>query len=335
MFQLAVGENDELSQNAQLQLGQCHLRLNQKQPAQMAFEAASRDNFDPQVRETAMFNYALLAHETNFSVFSESIALFETFLREFPDSRYTDQVNDILAETFLTTKDYPAALNAINRIQNPGQRVLEPSRWSCSNWARRVHRLVTWARRYNISMSIGLGNYDAETRSNAYYWRGESYYRMGNYVNATNDFREFTRNATPNNENYRLGWYSLGYSLFKQQQYQQAISAFQQYTGKEGNRSKSEYADALNRIGDCHYFNRSFGEAERYYAQAADANPARLITPTNVPSSSSLQHTTEDRRWITSCSDTPTRPTLMMPCMKSVPSRCFTANKRPSRSCNS
>ncbi|MDD4009681.1 MAG: tetratricopeptide repeat protein, partial [Fermentimonas sp.] len=85
MFQQAVGESDELSQNAQLQLGQTYLRLNQKQQAQMAFEAASRVNFNPQVRETAMFNYALLAHETNFSVFSESISLFENFLKEFPN----------------------------------------------------------------------------------------------------------------------------------------------------------------------------------------------------------------------------------------------------------
>ncbi len=50
----------------------------------MAFEAATRDNYDPQVRETALFNYALLAHETNFSVFSESITLFENFLSEYP-----------------------------------------------------------------------------------------------------------------------------------------------------------------------------------------------------------------------------------------------------------
>ena len=54
MFQMATGERDELSQNAQLQLGYSFLKLNQKQQAQMAFEAASRDNFNPQVRETAI-----------------------------------------------------------------------------------------------------------------------------------------------------------------------------------------------------------------------------------------------------------------------------------------
>ena len=137
MFQQAVGEADALTQNAQLQLGQTYLALNQKQEAQMAFEAASRNNFDSQVRETAMFNYALLAHETNFSVFSESITLFENFLREFPQSVYTDQVNDILAETFLTTKDYQAALNAINRYRILVVASWKQSRWYSSSWEPR------------------------------------------------------------------------------------------------------------------------------------------------------------------------------------------------------
>lgn len=275
MFQQAVGESDELSQNAQLQLGQTYLKLNQKQSAQMAFEAATRDNFNPQVRETAMFNYALLAHETNFSVFSESITLFENFLREYPNSPYKDQVNDILAETFLTTKDYRAALNAINRINNPGRRILEAKQMVLFQLGAQafVNANMNEAIQH-FNNSISLGNQDAKARNNAYFWRGETYYRMGNYNNAANDFRQFTQNATSADENYSLGWYNLGYALFKQQQYSQAVNAFQQYIAAEKIRNRPEYADALNRIGDSYYFNRSFNEAERFYAQAADINPS-------------------------------------------------------------
>jgi len=275
MFQQAVGESDELTQNAQLHLGQTYLRLNQKQPAQMAFEAASRDNFNPQVRETAMFNYALLAHETNFSVFSESITLFENFLREFPNSQYTDQVNDILAETFLTTKDYQAALNAINRINQPGRRVLEAKQMVLFQLGAQefINANMNQAVQH-FNNSIGMGNYNADARNSAYYWRGESYYRMGNYTNAANDFRQFTQNASASDANYSLGWYNLGYSLFKQQQYGQAVTAFQRFVSSENNRSRPEYADALNRVGDSYYFNRNFNEAERFYGQAADANPS-------------------------------------------------------------
>ena len=275
MFQQAVGESDELSQNAQLQLGQTYLRLNQKQPAQMAFEAASRDNYNPQVRETAMFNYALLSHETNFSVFSESITLFENFLREFPNSQYRDQVNDILAETFLTTKDYRAALNAINRINSPGNRILEAKQMVLFQLGAQdfINGNMSDAIQ-NFNNSIGIGNLNPQARNSALYWRGETYYRMGNYTSATSDFRQFTQNATSSDENWSLGWYNLGYTLFKQQQYDQAVTAFQRYISIETDRKKTEYADALNRIGDSYYFNRKFNEAERYYSQASDANPS-------------------------------------------------------------
>lgn len=275
MFQKATGVRDALNQNAQLHLAQTFLKLGEKQKAQMAFEAAARDNFDAKTRETALFNYALLAHETNFSVFSESITLFENFLKEYPNSPYTDQVNDILAETFLTTKDYNAALAAINRINRPGRRILEAKQMILFQLGAQA--FVNGNMNEAIQLfgsSIDLGNYDAKAKNNAYYWRGEAYYRNNNFTSAATDFQAFTQNSTPSDENYALGWYNLGYSRFKQQQYASAVTAFERYISVETNKNKAEFADAYNRIGDSYYFNRNFTEAERYYGQAVNANPA-------------------------------------------------------------
>lgn len=85
----------------------------------------------------------------------------------------------------------------------------------------------------HFNNSISLGNYDVKARNSAYYWRGEAYYRIGNYSNAVNDFRQFTQNAISSDENYALGWYGMGYALFKQQQYIQAANAFMQYISAE------------------------------------------------------------------------------------------------------
>lgn len=275
MFQQATGERDALAHNAQLHLGQTYLKLNQKQPAQMAFEAASRDNFDPKVRETAMFNYALLLHETNFSVFSESITLFENFLKEYPNSQYSNQVNDILSETFLTTKDYNAALAAINRISRPDRRILEAKQMVLFQLGAQefINGNVNVAIQ-QFNNAIAVGDYDAKAKNAAYYWRGESYYRIGNFANAANDFQTFSQNASPSDENYALGFYNLAYSRFKQQEYTSAVSAFQRYISAETNKNRAEYADAHNRIGDSYYFNRNFAQAEQYYNQAATINPS-------------------------------------------------------------
>ncbi|MDR1518436.1 MAG: tetratricopeptide repeat protein [Dysgonamonadaceae bacterium] len=275
MFQQAVGESDPLSQNAQLQLGQVYLKLGDKQKAQMAFEAASRDNFDPKVRETAMFNYALLAHQTNFSVFSESITLFENFLKQYPNSQYTDQVNDILAETFLTTKDYNAALAAINRIAKPGKRILEAKQMILFQLGAQqfINGDMNEAIQF-FNNSTAMGNYDTQARNNAYFWRGEANYRLRNFNAAATDFQFFTQNAASSDENYAAGWYDLGYTRFKQNQYASARDAFLKYVSFEKNKDKAEYADTYNRIGDTYYYTRNFNEAERYYANAASANPS-------------------------------------------------------------
>lgn len=273
MFQQAVGERDELTQNAQLQLGQLYLQLGDKQKAQMAFVAAARDNFDPKARETAMFNYALLTHQTNFSVFSESITLFENFLKEYPNSQYADQVNDILAETFLTTKDYGAALSAINRINKPGTRILEAKQMILFQLG--AQQFINGNMNDAIQLfnnTISMGNYDSKARSSAYYWRGEANYRLGNFSKAASDFQEFTKTASPSDENYNTGWYGYAYSLFKQNKFADARYVFIRYISTETNKDKAEYADAHNRVGDSYYYSRNFAEAEHFYSAAANAN---------------------------------------------------------------
>ncbi len=164
MFQYATGESDALAQNAHLYLGQAYLKMNDKPKAQMSFASASRTNFDAKARETAMFNYALLTSQTNFSVFSESITLFENFLREYPNSQYANQVNDILAETFLTTKDYDAALASINRIDKPARRILEAKQMVLFQLGTQqfVNGNTSQAIDY-FDKSINMGSYDKKS----------------------------------------------------------------------------------------------------------------------------------------------------------------------------
>lgn len=275
MFQYATGESDALAQNAHLYLGQTYVMMKDIPKAQMSFATASRSNFDAKARETAMFNYALLTHQTNFSVFSESITLFEKFLREYPNSQYANQVNDILAETFLTTKDYNAALAAIDRIDKPARRILEAKQMVLFQLGTQqfVNGNTSQAIDF-FDRSINMGSYDKNARTSAYFWRGESKYRINNFSAAAADFQTFTQEATKADDNYALGFYNLGYARFKQNQYAAARTAFQNYATAQSNKDTPEYADAHNRIGDTYYFSRNFTEAERYYSSASTLNPA-------------------------------------------------------------
>ena len=271
-----VRENDALSQNAYLYLGQSYLKLKDKNNARMAFEAAATSSFDKQVKEAAMYNYALLIHETAFTGFGESVTIFEDFLNDFPNSKYADKVNDYLVEVYLTTKNYQAALNSIDKIKHPSTKILEAKQDILFQLGTQAFTNMELDKAVDLfSRAISLGAYNLESRNDAYFWRGESYYRQGEYNKAISDYRTYLNNTRQRNTDmYALAHYNLGYSYFKLKEYGEALNCFRQYVNLESNQQTPAYADAYNRIGDCLFHNRQFAMAEENYTRAAQLQPS-------------------------------------------------------------
>ena len=271
-----VRENDALSQNAYLYLGQSYLKLKYKNNARMAFEAAATSSFDKQVKEAAMYNYALLIHETAFTGFGESVTIFEDFLNDFPNSKYADKVNDYLVEVYLTTKNYQAALNSIDKIKHPSTKILEAKQDILFQLGTQAFTNMELDKAVDLfSRAISLGAYNLESRNDAYFWRGESYYRQGEYNKAISDYRTYLNNTRQRNTDmYALAHYNLGYSYFKLKEYGEALNRFRQYVNLESNQQTPAYADAYNRIGDCLFHNRQFAMAEENYTRAAQLQPS-------------------------------------------------------------
>lgn len=271
-----VRENDALSQNAYLYLGQSYLKLKDKNNARMAFEAAATSSFDKQVKEAAMYNYALLIHETAFTGFGESVTIFEDFLNDFPNSKYADKVNDYLVEVYLTTKNYQAALNSIDKIKHPSTKILEAKQDILFQLGTQAFTNMELDKAVDLfSRAISLGAYNLEFRNDAYFWRGESYYRQGEYNKAISDYRTYLNNTRQRNTDmYALAHYNLGYSYFKLKEYGEALNRFRQYVNLESNQQTPAYADAYNRIGDCLFHNRQFAMAEENYTRAAQLQPS-------------------------------------------------------------
>lgn len=275
-FGRVVSVDDALSQNAYLYLGQSYLKQNDKNNARMAFEAAATASYDSQVREIALYNYALLIHETGFTGFGESVTIFEDFLNDYPNSQHADKVNDYLVEIYLTTKNYQAALTSIDKINRPSTKILEAKQDILFQLGTQAFTNLKLEEAVDFfSRSINLGTYNAEARNDAYYWRGESYYRQEKYQPAISDFRTYLNNTRQRGTDmYALAYYNLGYSYFKQNNYSEALNNFRHYTTLEKDNKAPALADAYNRIGDCLFYNRQFALAEESYARAAQVLPS-------------------------------------------------------------
>lgn len=271
----AIGHEGLLTQSAYSYLGQSYLSLGDKDQARMAFEQVSKMPYDKELREIATYNYAMLIHETGFSGFGESVHLFENFLNDYPQSQYADRVREHLIEVYYTTKNYSEALRSIEKIKNPGIKLLEAKQFILFQLGTQMFTGAYYQEAISyFTQAIDLGNYDAQARSDAYYWRGETYYKLKDYRVAAENYRKFLyTTARRNDQMVQLANYNLGYSFFNLKDYSQALNGFQAYTAIETDKSSSIYADACNRIGDCYFQNRHFEEAEKYYAEASRRSP--------------------------------------------------------------
>ena len=270
-----VDKQDALAQNAYLHSGMAYIQLKDRTRARMAFEQASAMTFDRGVQEQALYNYALCIHETSYSPFAESVTVFERFLNEFPNSAYTEKVNDYLVEVYMNTRSYQAALNSIAKITHPGDRILEAKQKLLFRIGTQAFAQAAFENAIEyFTQSIDLGRYDQQTKADAYYWRGESKYRMEHYAEAASDYRlylEYTPDRT--GEEYALALYNLGYVAFKQKQYEQALTWFTRCSQTQA-KDRRIAADVYNRMGDCHFHARRFEEASAYYVQAFTVDPS-------------------------------------------------------------
>ena len=264
---------DEMTENAYLHLGNSYLKLGNKTNARLAYEAAIRTKFNQTVREEAMFNYALTTYETT-TAFGESITAFEQFLNEFPGSKYADKAYDYLMNVYLTSKNFDAAYTSIQKIKNPTAAVLEAKQYILYQLGTQNFAQNNWAKAieyFTLSLqSSTTGKYSAE----CYFWRSESNYRSGKTDQSIADLKLFMNNPNSKNSiNRTIANYSMAYGYFSQKNYTEALNWFLKYVDMETNTSATQYADAMNRIGDCYFNARNFAKAESYYSKAAAASP--------------------------------------------------------------
>ncbi|MDE5676540.1 tetratricopeptide repeat protein [Phocaeicola sp.] len=271
-----TSEHDALSQNAYLHMGLAYLNLKERNQARMSFEQAAGSDWDLKVKEQALYNYALCIHETSYSPFAESVTVFERFLNEFPKSPYTERVNDYLIEVYMNTRSYEAALKSIAKIERPGTRIMEAKQKILFRLGTQAFANAHFQEALDyFNQSLSVGQYSQETKAAAYFWRGESNYRLDRFTQAGNDYRQYLEFATDKNgQEYGLALYNLGYTYFKQKNYANAATWLTRFVDRGNANERAMQADAYNRIGDCNFYNRHFEQARQDYTRAVEIDPS-------------------------------------------------------------
>lgn len=260
--------NDVYSQNGDYILGAVFLKMNNKQNARSAYFAASKLDFDRQLQEDALYQYAKLSYELDFN--TQALDATRLYLKNYPKSTRTDEMKILLGEELLNSHNYREAVDILEPIPNK------------SASAMLAYQKVTYFRGlefYNeraFENAIGIfirslrHPVDAHIAALTTYWMAESMYEVRKYSESVQTFKRFLEMPEAERTDvYNYANYALAYAAFGGEQYRTAATYFQQFLNGD-EKDANTINDATARLGDSYFVMKSYGKALDYYNRIID-----------------------------------------------------------------
>jgi len=271
-LQSAAGNNDSLAQNALYCIAVSYLKTGNKPFASNAFRDVYKMNYDPTLKEDALFNYAKLAYELSFDPFDEAVKAFNQYLNDYPNSKHRNEIYHYLVDVYQTTKNYDAALASMAQIKEWDPQL--EAAYQRVTYFKAVdlfnnHSLDSSLNYFDRSLKY---NYDQKLRLLTYYWKAEALYRQKKYNDAIEAYKLFMVQpqafSTPQ---YNESEYGIGYAYFEMKNYDYALIYFRKYTDAE-TADKKRLSDALNRTADCYFIQEDYASSIPYYDRSIQLN---------------------------------------------------------------
>lgn len=268
-FNKIVDGKNSVAQNAYYHLGESYVELDKKQEALNAFKNASQMDFDLKIQEDAWLNYVKISYDIGNPYQAVPQVLTE-YLNKYPDTANKDEIESLLIDSYITSKNYEEALNLLE-----GKRSFE-SKVALQKVA--FYRGLELYSDSNYEGALSLFEKslkeprDPVFTARALFWKAEANYNLTNYDKALLGFKEFqgTPNISDLSESKNID-YNLAYTYFKQKNYTQAEEYFENYIAK----SKDDAVrlnDAYLRLGDVNFVSSDYSQAIEAYNEAVSIN---------------------------------------------------------------
>ncbi|MCF6169767.1 MAG: tetratricopeptide repeat protein [Bacteroidales bacterium] len=269
-FQNASSKKGGMEQNAWYHLGFCYLETGEQKFARNAFLKAYKLNTDPEVTTDALYNYVKLTIEMGGDPLNDPVTIINTFLEQNPDGPRTNEAYDLLAQIYLTSNNYSAALQSIEKSGRPNRK-LSGVYQQLAYWQG-----VEYFNRNSYTDAIDyfdkalLYTPDKPLKLQTIFWKADALYRQKQFAAAASGFRNFLQSSgARQSELYGMAAYNLAYSTFNQKQYQGAIKGFQQFLKQSGQRADL-VSDAKLRLADSYFILKNYQTAMNWYQQVIE-----------------------------------------------------------------
>lgn len=272
----ATENKDSLAQNAWYHMADCYMKTGEKLKAKNAFYSAYQQNFDKKIAEDALFSYAKLSYELDFSPYNDAVKSFTKYLKEYPNSPRKDECYNYLINVYSTTKNYDQAIQSIESLESIDP-ILKVTYQKLIYFKGVEHfnnsDLNGAEKQFKKSLAQ---NSDLKLNSLCQYWLGEISYIRKDYTTAIDTWKAFqVMNGAIQVKEYDLSNYALGYAYFQRKEkddYTNANVSFRKFLLSTTKQDENKVNDANIRVADSYFMNKDYPQAADYYKKAIDAN---------------------------------------------------------------
>lgn len=266
LSQVASG-SDALAQNASFHLADCYLQTGDRAKAMSAFGLASAADYDPEIKEEAMFDYGKLQYEQGGGVFDGAIAVLNNYIESFPSSPRVGEARELLLAAYFNSRNYDAAYEAIKLVPDPDNNVKMALQKIAYFRALEYFEAGDYDRALELFDVADANRYTAKYTALTKFWRAETLVKKGDYRQAEPLYRSYVSLSPRGERENLMAQYNVGYCRFNAKDWGEAASWFNRfvsaYTIKDALR-----ADAFNRLGDIAFAQREYYKAIENYDKA-------------------------------------------------------------------
>ncbi|MDZ4666091.1 MAG: tetratricopeptide repeat protein [Bacteroidota bacterium] len=275
-FEKATTPKDSISQSAWYHMADCYMKQGDKLKAKNAFYSAYQLNYDKKIEEDALFSFAKISYELDFSPYNEAVKAFSKYLKQYPTSARKDECYTFLINVYSTTRNYDLAIKSIESmgtidpiLKYTYQKLIYFKGVDAFN----NDKLDEAEKQFKKSQAQ---NTDLILNALNQYWMGEISYMRKDYTTAIDAWKKFlVMEGSVSLPEYDLANYNIGYAHFQRKEkedYTNANIAFRKYLLSKNLTDLNKKADANLRAADCYFMNNTFPQAAELYTEAINLN---------------------------------------------------------------
>ena len=265
LFKNIAANKDELGQQAAYYLGICALQQGDLNSALVAFENAKKLDFDKDIKEEAEYNYLKVLVEQGNN--QSAITGLQAYIQNYPNGKYTNEINEFLSDILFETKNYAQALTYIEGLPRTTPKINEAYQKLAFGQGViefNAEKYQDAIRYFDKSLSKNL---NSNLGDQAKYWKAEAYFHLKD-PKAEGIYRELQSSS---DRTIRLkSQYSLGYIKFNEEKFSESLRFFQDFkSGAASDQSMANLMDDANlRIADSYLGLKNMNQSLTAYDEA-------------------------------------------------------------------